>query len=65
MEPFFSGMAIGLAILIPIVILMFAIRILFLLGAFVYGFLVAAHASWARRHPVASPDAGASGTGPS
>jgi uncharacterized protein YhhL (DUF1145 family) len=42
MEPFFSGMAIGIAILIPLVILMFALRILILVGAFVYGFVVAA-----------------------
>ena len=48
MEPFFGGMAIGLAILIPIVILMFAILIP---GAFFYGFLRAAHASWVKAHP--------------
>jgi hypothetical protein len=51
MAPFFSGMAIGLAILIPIVILMFAFRILYLVGAFVYGFVIAAHASWVKAHP--------------
>lgn len=33
MEPFFSGMAIGLAILIPLVLLIFAVRILWLLIA--------------------------------
>jgi len=50
-QPFFSGMAIGLAILIPVVILMFAFRILYLVGAFFYGFLRAAHASWVKAHP--------------
>ena len=38
MAPFFSGMAIGIAILIPLVILIFAIRFLLLIGAFFYGF---------------------------
>ncbi len=51
MQPFFSGMAIGLAILIPLVILIFAFRILYLGGAFVYGFFRAAHASWVKAHP--------------
>jgi hypothetical protein len=49
MEPFFSGMAIGLAILIPLVILMFAIRVLYLIGAFVYGFILAAATSGDRQ----------------
>ncbi len=44
-------MAIGLAILIPLVILIFAFRILYLGGAFVYGFFRAAHASWVKAHP--------------
>lgn len=44
-------MAIGLAILIPVVILMFAFRILYLVGAFLYGFISAAHASWVKAHP--------------
>lgn len=44
-------MAIGLAILIPLVILIFTIRVLYLIGAFVYGFIVAATASAGRRRP--------------
>ncbi len=48
MEPFFSGVALGLLILIPLVFLMFAAQLLILAGAFVYGFVAAAHASWVR-----------------
>ncbi|HXN85972.1 MAG TPA: hypothetical protein VN867_07865 [Candidatus Binataceae bacterium] len=55
MAPFFSGMAIGIAILIPLVILIFAIRFLLLIGAFFYGFARAAHASWVKAHPPKNP----------
>jgi len=48
-------MAIGLAILIPLVILIFAIRILMMIGAFLYGFSRAAHASWVKGHPPKNP----------
>jgi hypothetical protein len=56
MEPFFSGMAIGLAILIPLVIAMFAIRVLCLIGAFVYGFIAAATSAASRQRRGRVPD---------
>ena len=49
MEPFFSGMAIGLVLLI----LMVPLLLLFLIGCFFYGFFRAARASWVKAHPVA------------
>ena len=62
MEPFFSGMGIGLAILIPLVILMLIGRVLFLFGSFVWGFIRAATSDVSRRRralgrdfPAASP----------
>jgi len=51
MEPFFSGMAIGLLILIPLVILIFAFYIVLAIGAFFFGFFRVAHASWVKTHP--------------
>jgi len=54
METFISGMAIGLAILIPIVLLLFIARLLYLIGAFVYGFILAACSSSDRDPPVRS-----------
>ena len=63
MEPFFSGVALGLLILIPLVLLVFAIRLLMLAGAFVYGFAGAAHASWAQAHaPAVEAERGAHAT---
>jgi hypothetical protein len=47
-EPFFSGMAIGLVILIPLVILIFVGRVLFLIGIFICAFVGAAHNSWVK-----------------
>jgi len=56
MEPFFGGMAIGIALLIPLVILLFAIRVLMLIGAFVFGFVLAATSAAARRLRARVPD---------
>jgi hypothetical protein len=49
MEPFFSGMAIGLAIVIPILVLLFAVRIVYLGGCFLYGFFSQLRTSAARQ----------------
>jgi len=49
MEPFFSGMAIGIAILIPLVILMFIGRVLFLFGAILYGLFLGISGDVSRR----------------
>ncbi|MBF6569984.1 MAG: hypothetical protein IVW54_14035 [Candidatus Binataceae bacterium] len=55
MAPFFGGVAIGLAILIPVVLAMFAIRLLYLFCAFIYGFIVGVSRSPAKRPVTRAP----------